>query len=66
MADAGNAPYQICYFKNEDRYPWCADFPTSISIETVRTALKKSGMLELRKLTKTRHGAIPRADRALF
>lgn len=48
MADAGYAPYQICYFKAKDRYPWYAPFPTSLSIETVRSALKKSGLLELR------------------
>lgn len=40
-------PFQICYFKAGDRSIWFADFPTSISLETVRTALKKSGLLEL-------------------
>jgi len=41
MAEAGFAPYQICYFKADDRYPWYEDFPTSLSMETVRTALLK-------------------------
>ena len=41
MAASGHAPFQICYFHIEDRYPWYADFPTSLSRETVRTALKK-------------------------
>jgi hypothetical protein len=44
MAEAGFAPYQICYFKAGDRYPWYEDFPTSLSMETVRTALLKMGM----------------------
>jgi hypothetical protein len=43
MADAGFAPYGICYFKAGDRYPWYEDFPTSLSRETVRTALLKMG-----------------------
>lgn len=51
MAAAGHAPYQICYFKVKDRYPWYAPYPTSISIETVRLALKKFGIPELRAKT---------------
>jgi hypothetical protein len=44
MADAENAPFDgICYFKAGDRYPWYKDFPTSLSMETVRTALLKMG-----------------------
>ena len=43
MAEAGFAPYQICYFKTGDRYLWYEDFPTSLSMETVRTALLKMG-----------------------
>jgi hypothetical protein len=43
MAEAGFAPYQICYFKAGDLYPWYEDFPTSLSMETVRTALLKMG-----------------------
>jgi hypothetical protein len=46
MAEAGFAPYQICYFKAGDRYPWYEDFPTSLSRETVRTALLKMGKLQ--------------------
>jgi hypothetical protein len=41
MANAGYPPYQICYFKPGDRYPWYVNYPTQISRETVRTALKK-------------------------
>jgi len=43
MAEAGFAPYQICYFKVGDGYIWYEDFPTSLSMETVRTALLKMG-----------------------
>ena len=43
MADAGIAPYQICYFKAGDRYLWYENFPASLSMETVRTALLKMG-----------------------
>jgi hypothetical protein len=43
MAQAGIAPYGICYFKAGDRYPWHEDFPTSLSMETIRTALTKMG-----------------------
>jgi hypothetical protein len=50
IADRGDARYQICYFKPSDRYLWYADFPTSLSMETVRMALKKSGLFELRAL----------------
>jgi hypothetical protein len=44
MAQKGIAPYGICYFKAGDRYPWYEDFPTSLSQETVRTALLKMAM----------------------
>jgi hypothetical protein len=43
MAEAGCVPYQICYFKAHDQYPWYENFPTSLSMETVRTALLKMG-----------------------
>jgi hypothetical protein len=43
MADAGFVPYDICYFKAGDRYPWYEEFPTSLSLETIRTALIKMG-----------------------
>ena len=49
MAEAGFAPYQICYFKAGDRYPWYEDFPTSLSMETVRTALLKMAMPQKRR-----------------
>jgi len=40
-AEAGYAPYEICYFRKGDRYIWYKEFPKSISMETVRTALRK-------------------------
>ena len=46
FADAGFKPYQICYFKAGDRYPWYDDFPTSLSLETIRNALVKTGFRE--------------------
>jgi hypothetical protein len=48
MAEAGYAPYQICYFKVGDGYVWYEPFPTSLSITTVRNALIKSGMAQLK------------------
>jgi hypothetical protein len=42
------AKYEICYFKAGDRYPHYEDFPTSISKSTIRSALVKSGLWELR------------------
>jgi hypothetical protein len=50
MADQNYAPYSICYFKPGDRYPWYEQFPRSISIETVRKALTKFGIPELRSM----------------
>ena len=47
-ADYGFSPYQICYRKNGDRYHWYVDFPKSLSIETVRTALIKLFPPEMR------------------
>jgi hypothetical protein len=45
MASDGAARYEICYFKRGDRRkPWYEAFPTSLSRETVRTALIKSGL----------------------
>jgi hypothetical protein len=43
-------PYQICRFKAGDRRILFEDFPASLSVETVRKALKKSGLLELRSM----------------
>ena len=41
-------PYEICRFRaGDERYSF-ESFPTSISIETIRTALIKSGMREPR------------------
>jgi len=48
MAAAGIRPYQICHFKGGDRYPLYEDFPTSVSLETVRSALTKIGMRQPR------------------
>jgi hypothetical protein len=48
MADVGYAPYQICYLKKGDRYHWYEQFPTSLSITTIRTALIRSGMAGLK------------------
>jgi hypothetical protein len=45
---AGYAPYQICYFRSKDRHIRYEDFPTSLSRETVRSALVKIGMWQLR------------------
>jgi hypothetical protein len=51
IADANQAPYCISYFKPGDAVPWIADFPRSLSIETVRTAIKKFGIPMLREIT---------------
>lgn len=48
LAKLGRAPYQICYFRAGDRHIRYEDFPTKLSRETVRTALMKSGMWQLR------------------
>jgi hypothetical protein len=40
---------EICYFRAEDRSIWYAKFPTSLSKETVRSALIKSGFWQLRR-----------------
>lgn len=48
MAAAGNAPYEICYFKVKDKNHWYRKFPESLSMETIRTALIKSGMRQPR------------------
>lgn len=47
MADAGIAPYEICYFKSKDRFHWYEPFPQELSLETVRKAWVKSGMRAL-------------------
>jgi type II secretory pathway component PulM len=48
MAKAGDAPYEICSFKAGDKYWRYKQYPTSVSITTVRNALVKSGMWQLR------------------
>jgi hypothetical protein len=47
MAAVGFAPFEICAFKSGDSYYWYRDFPTSLSLETIRKAWVKSGMREL-------------------
>ena len=49
IAAAGEAPYEICYFRKGDANVWYEPYPKSLSITTVRTALAKSGMSQLRK-----------------
>jgi hypothetical protein len=44
MAIAGAIPNRICHFKMGDRYPRYEEFPISLSLETVRSALTKIGM----------------------
>lgn len=45
----GMAPYEICYFKRGDYGHWYQPYPTSLSRETIRKALKKSGMSDLKR-----------------
>ena len=47
FADVGYAPYEICTFKTGDQYYQYQKFPTSLSKETIRKALVKSGMRQL-------------------
>ncbi len=47
MAEAGYAPYWICYFKAGDCYPWYEPFPKALSREVIRKAWIKSGMRAL-------------------
>jgi hypothetical protein len=46
MKMQGVAPYEICHFKRGDQYPRNEKFPSSVSLETVRSALTKIGMRE--------------------
>lgn len=41
MARNGQAPYEICYFKAGDHGHCYKPFPTSLSRETIRKAIKK-------------------------
>jgi hypothetical protein len=52
MAAVGFAPYENCAYKPGDRYYRHEKFPTSLSIEVVRAAWKKSGMRELQLIHK--------------
>lgn len=44
MSAAGYAPHDICHFKAGDEFIRFERFPTSMSSETIRSALTKSGM----------------------
>lgn len=44
IEELGTAPYEICHFKVGDGYIRYEDFPTSVSLKTVRSALTISGM----------------------
>jgi hypothetical protein len=44
IAKTGAAPYEICRFRAGDNIIHYEPFPTSISIQTIRTALVVSGM----------------------
>jgi hypothetical protein len=46
MKKKGIAPYEICHFKRGDQYYRYEKFPSSLSLETVRSALTKIGMRE--------------------
>ncbi|MBR1276092.1 hypothetical protein [Bradyrhizobium sp. AUGA SZCCT0283] len=41
LAKSGRAPYEICYFKQGDRGHFYEPFPTSLSRETIRKAIRK-------------------------
>ena len=41
LANDGLAPYEICYFKKGDVGHFYEPFPTSLSRETIRKAIKK-------------------------
>src|SRR6185437_8932255 len=43
IATTHQAPYKIYHFKSGDEYIWYAEFPKSVSLETVRVALNKFG-----------------------
>jgi hypothetical protein len=46
MKKAGIAQFKVCHFKAGDQYPQFKEYPTSVSLETVRSALTKIGMRE--------------------
>lgn len=41
LANSGRAPYEICHFKRGDVGHYYVPFPTSLSRETIRKAIKK-------------------------
>jgi hypothetical protein len=43
IADAGAAPYKICYFQAGDKHVWYETFPERVSAEVIRSALVKTG-----------------------
>lgn len=48
MKKQGVAPYKVCHFKAGDAYIRYEQFPSSVSLETVRSALIKIGMRDRR------------------
>jgi hypothetical protein len=50
IAKVGRAPYEICDFRPGDASRRYRPFPTSVSREVVRTAIKKFGIFRLREL----------------
>ena len=46
ISKSGIPQDKICHFKTGDEYIHYKDFPTSLSLETVRSALTKIGMRE--------------------
>ena len=49
IAVAGSPPYEICRFRAGDNSVRYVRFPKSLSITVIRTALVKSGMMELKR-----------------
>jgi hypothetical protein len=54
IAAEGTAPYEICRFKAGDKRYRYEPFPTSVSLETVRTALDVGGMRKQRGRRRSR------------
>ncbi len=52
MAASGDAPSEICRFKAGDRRWSYEPFPTSLSLEVVRSAWSKSGMRDLQRMAR--------------
>ena len=47
---------QICYFRSGDLTSWFDEYPSSLSIETIRSALYHSGMREPRARSCSKSG----------